>query len=352
VVTRTHSRVSGRRPGRWSGLLLACALLAAPVAASGGSILGLYGGENVGTAGAQFLRIPVGARAVALGQSYVANAFDGAAAFWNPAGLMHTRRQRSLFFGHTEYAVGIDLESASYHWHRQNFGFGFSAGVLRSGEIPRTDEFHQEGTGQTFRADQYQFGFSLARSMTDRFSFGFTGRYYQENLDEFVVRSVLMDLGVLYFVGVGDLRVGFVVRNFGTEMRPDGTPPAIGPGYTASSEFQSFSAPTSGTFGVAYTWSLAERIGLLTTADFHHPTDYSESFRTGLELGLDGRLFLRGGFETNRDEGGMAAGFGVQLARDGWDIRLDYALSDMGAFGTIHHVTVDLAPLGRERRRP
>ncbi len=332
-------------------LTLVVSLLLAPAGAGAGGILGLYGGENVGTAGAQFLRIPVGARAVALGRSYVANAYDGSAAFWNPAGIMQTESRRSLFFGHTEYAAGINLEHASYHWHRQNYGFGVSAGMLRSGEIPRTDEFHQEGTGQTFRADQYQLGLSMARLMTDRFSFGLTGRFYQENLDEFTIRAFLMDLGVLYFVGVGDLRVGFAVRNFGSDMRPDGTPPAI-PGYDASSEFQAVAAPTSGSFGVAYTWGLSQRMGLLTTTDFHHPTDYSESFRMGLELDLDRRLFLRGGFETNRDEGGLSAGFGVQLARDGWDIRLDYAMSDMGAFGTIHHVTIDLAPLPKPRRTP
>jgi len=72
----------------------------------------------------------------------------------------------------------------------------------------------------------------------------------------------------------------------------------------------------------------------------------------GLELDMDRRLFLRSGYETNRDEGGLAAGFGVQLARDGWDIRLDYAMSDMGAFGTIHHLTIDLAPLPKPRRTP
>ncbi len=334
------------RPAR---LLLALLLVLSPGVVRADGILGLYGGENVGTAGAQFMRVPVGARAVALGRAYVANAFDGSAAFWNPAGIMQTEGRRTMFFGHTEYAAGIDLEHASLHWHGQNYGWGLSAGMLRSGDIPRTDEFHQEGTGHTFRADQYHLGLSMARLMTDRFSFGLTGRLYQENLDEFVMRGFLVDLGVLYFVGVGDLRVGFAVRNFGADMRPGGTPPAL-PGYEASSEFQSVSAPTSGSFGVSYTWSLSRKLGLLTTADFHHPTDYSESFRMGTELGLDGRLYLRGGFETNRDEGGLAAGFGVKLARDGWDVRLDYALHDMGAFGVMHHVTVDLAPLPPPRR--
>jgi hypothetical protein len=336
------------RNPRLLSLLLLATLAAAP--ACGQGILDLYGEENVGTAGAQFLRIPVGARAVALGQAYVACAQDGPTAFWNPAGLMRTPGRRNLFFSHTEYTAGIDLEHASYSWRRQNFGFAVTGAMLRSGDILRTDEFHREGTDQTFNANQFVLGFSLARAMTDRFSAGLSAKYYQENLDEFTARSVLMDLGVLYFVGLGDLRVGFAVRNFGPDIRPGGTPPPVGGFYSTPSEFQSFSAPTSGSFGVAYTWSLGESTGLMTTFDFHHPTDFSESFRIGAELDLGGRLLLRLGQETNRDAGGFAAGFGVPVVSDGWEFHLDYALSDMGNFGTMHYVSIDLSPLWHSGR--
>ncbi len=331
------------------GAALATALAAAPAGA--GDILALYGDENVGTAGAQFLRLPVGARATAMGQAFVAVATDASSIFWNPAGLLRTPARRSAFLSHTEYAAGIDLDHAAWHWRGQNFAYGILGGMLRSGEIPRTTEMHQEGTGQTFRADQYFLGLTLARAMTDRFSLGGSVKYYQENLDEFEVRSVLMDLGILYFVGYGDLRVGFAVRNFGPDLTPGGTPPALPEGFRQTESFQSFPAPTSGSFGVAHTLGLAEKVGLLLAADFNHPSDYSESFRVGGELGLDGRLFARAGFETNRDEGGFAAGFGVRAGTESFDLRVDYALRDMGNFGTMHHVSVDVYPLiGRKPR--
>lgn len=339
------------RPGLAFCLLGLAACLSLPGPALAGGILGLYGEENVGAAGAQFLRIPVGARGVALGKAFTACGTDASTLFWNPAGVLRTPGRRNLFFAHTEYAADIDIDFLSYHWRGQNFGYGLSAGMLRSGEIPRTDEFHQEGTGTTFHADQYFLGLTLARAMTDRFSIGGTVKFYQENLDEFVIRSVMADLGILYFVGVGDLRVGFSVRNFGPKLRPGGTPPEIGEGYEQPDRFQSFAAPTVGSFGVAYTFELADRITLLTTSDFSHPSDYTESFRMGSELGLNRLLFLRAGYETGRESGGLAAGFGVQVSRKQFEIRLDYAYSDMGNFGTIHHFSVDIIPLiGRKPR--
>jgi hypothetical protein len=338
-------------------LALLFVLVAAPAAPGG--VIELYGEENVGTAGAQFLRIPVGARGVALGQAFTACATDGSALFWNPAGILRSPGRRNLFLSHTEYTAGIDLSYLGYHWRGQNFGYGLSAGILRSGEIDRTDEFHQEGTGETFRADQYFLGLTLARAMTDRFSIGGTLKFYQENLDEFYVRSLLADLGILYFVGAGDLRVGFAVRNFGPDLETGGgnPPPAGGGiplpggvGYVEPSAFQSFPAPTVGSFGVAYTFALDEGLALLTTADFNHPSDFSESFRTGAELGLQETLFVRLGYETNRDEGGFAAGFGLHLGRERLLLRLDYAYSDLGAFGTIHHFSLDVAPLLQRKK--
>ncbi|MFH1842018.1 MAG: PorV/PorQ family protein [bacterium] len=330
----------------WSGFLLGLAFSLGSVSSGvAGGILDLYGEENVGAAGAQFLRIPVGARSVALGRAYTACATDAATLFWNPAGILRTPGRRNLFAAHTVYTADIDLDYFAYHSRGQNFGYGLSLGMLRSGDIPRTDEFHQEGTGTTFRADQYLVGLTLARAMTDRFSIGGTVKLYQENLDEFEIRSIMADLGILYFVGLGDMRVGFSVRNFGPKLRPNGEPPPLLEGFEQAGSFQSFAAPTVGSFGITYTFELSEKIGLLTTSDFSHPSDYTESFHWGVELGLNEMLFLRAGYETGRHDGGFATGFGVKVGRDRLVFRLDYAYSDMGLFGTIHHFSVDLVPL-------
>lgn len=328
-------------------LLLLAALLAlvVPSGAAAGQLIRLYGDENAGTAGAQFLRVPAGARAVAMGKAYVSLATDGVAPLWNPAGIMRTPGRKNFFASHTEYTAGIDLHHAAFHMRGQNFGYGVMAGALRSGDILRTTELHQQGTGQYFHANQYFVGASLARAMTDRFSLGGSLKFYQENLDEYRINALLADLGILYFVGQGDLRVGFAVRNFGSDLKTGGTPPALADGWVPAGEFQEFPAPTVGSFGAAKTWTLSRRLDLVTAADFNHPSDNRESFRMGTELGINRMLFLRAGYETPRDEGGLAAGFGLQLERKQFLLRIDYAYSDMGTFGVIHHVSVDLSPL-------
>jgi len=330
-------------------LLVFCGLLLLATTAEAGEFIRLFGEENVGTAGGQFLRIPVGARAVALGKAYSSLATDGSAPFWNAAGITRTPGRKNFFFSHSVYTADIDLDYLAFHLRRQNFAFGLTMGVLRSGDILRTDEFHQEGTGVYFNANQFYVGGTLARAMTDRFSVGGTVKYYQENLDEYQIKTVLADIGILYYLGLGDTRIGFSVRNFGGDMRPDGTPPALPDGYQPANEFQSFAAPTVGSFGISRTWGLSQNMGLLTVADFVHPSDYKESFRTGAELGLNRMLFLRAGYETSHDEGGFSSGFGVQLNRKQMRLRIDYAYSDMGAFGTVHHLSIDLSPLARHK---
>ncbi len=328
-----------------AGALILALLTIVSGPAVAGDLIRLFGEENVGTTSGLFLRIPVGARAVAMGKAYNALAQDGSAPFWNPAGIVRTPGLKNFFASHVAYTADIDIDYFAFHRRGQNYGMGLSMGALRSGDILRTTEFHPDGTGDTFNANQFFLGFTLARAMTDRFSIGGTVKYFQENLDEFQIQSVLGDLGIFYYLGWGDTRVGFSVRNFGTEMKPDGSPADIGS--TVSKDFQSFPAPTVGAFGAARTWHLGEETSLVTAMDFSHPSDYKESFHLGTELGLRERFFLRGGFETSRDEGGLSGGFGVHLKRKGFFLKIDYAYNDLGNFGGIHYLSCDLSPLFR-----
>ncbi len=60
-------------------IVLVVALATLGGSAQAGDILRLYGEDSVGTASGLFMRIPVGARGIALGKAYVACATDGAA---------------------------------------------------------------------------------------------------------------------------------------------------------------------------------------------------------------------------------------------------------------------------------
>ncbi len=63
------------------GLLLALVLAASPLAAQE------LGEQRIATSMLTFLKIGVGARAVAMGEAFTPIADDATAMFWNPAGL-------------------------------------------------------------------------------------------------------------------------------------------------------------------------------------------------------------------------------------------------------------------------
>ena len=65
---------------------------------------------KVGTIGGQFLKIGIGARAVAMGSAFVSVADDATAVYWNPAGI--ARIQKSvLSINHTTWLADISLRT-------------------------------------------------------------------------------------------------------------------------------------------------------------------------------------------------------------------------------------------------
>lgn len=311
----------------------------APSAANAG-LIAFFGDERAGTSGGQFLRLPAGARGIAMGRGMAA-AIEGAASpFWNPAGMSLMEGSQRLFVSHMDYAADIDVEHVSYVRRLHAWRLGLSAAVLRSGDIVRTTELHPAGDGFTFNANQFLVGMSVGRMMTDRFTFAGTVKYLQENLDEFENRKVFLDLGAMYFVGFNQARVGFTVRNFGGDLRLNGAPPDAA---NVGAEWQAFSAPTVAVFGFAYDFGLGAAGRRLTlTMDFNHPSDDVESLIGGAEAVVWDRLFLRGGYQNNMPSGGLAAGFGLRLLEGARTLHVDYAYDDRGSLGGMHIVSLEL----------
>ena len=161
---------------------------------------------------------------------------------------------------------------------------------------------------------------------------------------------MLFDLGILYLVGVNDLRVGFAVRNFGPDLRPGGDPP-VREGYAQQGEFQAFRRRHRGCVRRGLHLGLRRP---RAPADDHRLQPSERRPRElphGRELDLLGKLFVRGGWETGRDAGGVSAGFGLQLKRKQMLWRIDYGYRDMGAFGDMHFVSLELSPLWSKERR-
>jgi len=129
-------------------LVAALALLIAAAAPARAQLS--LGEQRAGTTSAQFLKIGVGARAVGLGESFVAVANDPSAVYWNPAGLASLQRQE-LAISHVGWPGDINYEHVTWVLPSRRFGgsFALQFGLL-STELHETSELQPFGTGRSF----------------------------------------------------------------------------------------------------------------------------------------------------------------------------------------------------------
>ena len=75
--------------------------------------------------------------------------------------------------------------------------------------------------------------------------------------------------------------------------------------------------------------------------EFAHPSDNTEVIHMGAEYGYNQFFFLRGGYNFNTDEEGLAAGMGVRIdTSQTSDLVFDYAWTDFGFLGEVHRITL------------
>src|SRR5262245_64716799 len=102
-----------------------CVLVAGAIAvalfATSAHAQGSLGGQRAGTSSATFLRIGVGARAVGMGETFVAVANDPSAIFWNPAGLASLQR-RELAISHVQWPADIAYDHLTLTIPSRRFG--------------------------------------------------------------------------------------------------------------------------------------------------------------------------------------------------------------------------------------
>jgi len=187
---------------QWVTVVAAAALLAAaPPAGAGGT-------DRVGTAGAQELRIPVGAASVAIGGSAVALGNGLANLYWNPASLASTDNSEALVSYSTYLADSrVNYGAVSTRLGTQGV-LAVSAKVLNIGDITVTTEDAPEGTGQVLSPNFTVVGLSYGRRMTDRVLLGITGSYVNEKVADVVATGIAFDFGVQYDTGWRGLRFG------------------------------------------------------------------------------------------------------------------------------------------------
>lgn len=301
----------------------------------------LAGNENrLGTAGAQELRIPIGSRGSAMGGSLIANAYGAEALYWNPAGAAGMTGTEAMFT-HLEYFADMNLEYVAVASSIEGFGtIGVSAKVLSIGDILKTTWDDQQGeAGEYFNPTFSVIGLSYARQFTDRVSFGATGYFIQERVEQVTARGIAFDFGFTYTPNWRGLKFGIVVKNIGPTMRFDGPgfdvrtqPPEADPNtpdHTLGLQAEAFELPSSIQFGAA--WDLLntnELNNLEVTGTFQSNNFSQDEFKAGAEYSYDRTFFVRGGFVgSSQDEYAFGGSFGAGV-RLNWgqsNITFDYS---------------------------
>jgi len=139
-----------------------------------------------GSAGLLSMRLAVGARNGAMGDTGVASAFDGSAVFWNPANMAYTAGTQ-MTLQHMEY-LGLFRKESLAVTHQTDYG---SLGLLFSGfyseELDRTDDEPAGVRLGTFQPYDLVIGLGYAYRFS-QVAIGITGKIIYERIDTYEQR--------------------------------------------------------------------------------------------------------------------------------------------------------------------
>jgi hypothetical protein len=300
------------------------------------------GSQREGTSSGAFLRIGVGARAAAMGETFVAVADDPSAIFWNPAGLASLQR-REIVESHVEWPADIHYDhlTAVVPSRRLGGSIGVQFGVLAT-RIRETSELEPDGTGREFSYSDVVVGACFARRWTDRLLVGVGTKFVREDMGSQVggpvTRAILFDVGSIFYLGLGSVRVATALTSFGSEMKPSGR--YVSPYTGEDRQYDGFDPPMTFRFGVALEPVETATQRLTTSVEMTQPADNQRHLRGGLEWSYRRTFALRTGYDADADLLKFSAGAGFVTRFGSMRGNLDYAYTDGGILGAIHRLSM------------
>jgi long-subunit fatty acid transport protein len=281
------------------------------------------------------LKIAPGARAVGMGEAFVATADDATALYWNPAGIIQMKGNQITYM-HNFWFQGVTY---SYLGYVQGFKstedekFGVSIIMVNGGEIQRTLEDasgNYTGTGGNFTSYDLALALSYAWKLGEKYNFGISFKFIRSNIDDVTGYAVAADFGFL-FSPIDRLNIGVNAQN---AIIP--VPIKYYREYTAVSAAHTL--PMNIKVGAAY--KLSDNVNL--SLDVNFPIDNNPNFHFGAEYWY-GNLAFRAGYKTDFIAGidllsGLTAGLGFKWK----NYEADYAFVPYGDLGFTHRISLSV----------
>lgn len=314
-----------------------------------------------GTAAAQFLKIGVGGKGIAMAGATAGIVDDASAMYWNPAGLVRVEGV-SMFAGHTEWFADLRHQFFSVVLPLgENQRIGVGATIMTMDDMEITTELEPKGTGNYFSATDVAVSLSYSARLATFFSFGATVKYISQSLYNESASAIAVDLGTTLDTGFDGLVVGMTFSNFGTTMQMQGRDlhktydplpnNATNTGVSSYLATQEWELPVN--FRVGVGWNLVgsgeamfadETHAVRVALDANHPNDAPENAAFGLEYTWSDIISVRGGYHVNDDVRGLTYGLGLQWRTPGsFGVSVDYASMTLEQLGLIHVISLAIA---------
>lgn len=288
--------------------------------------------KKTATAGFVFLEIPTNARTQSLGEASIALSDQNSSGiFVNPASLGYTKLTHSFSASYAPWLAEINNYSASYSLKSDYGVFGVGLILFDYGTMPRTviasGQKVYEVIG-SFKASSLALGVTYSKMLTDKFSFGTTIKYVNEKIDIYSANNILFDGGVLYYTGLGSLRLAATIQNFGVDAK------------FLNDEFKMPATLRLGLASEVY-GGFDDHYRITLTAEATHASDADERINFGCELSWKNIVTLRAGYKFFYDEEAFSAGIGLNPGLD-MPVIIDFAYADFGRLGSITRITLQL----------
>lgn len=308
---------------------------------------------NLGTSGANFLQIPVGAKASGMAGAVVGNIQDASSVFWNPAGLVNVNSVQA-HFSYMNWFDLFDFNGAALAYNAEGYGvFALSMIVFSTDGIEITTEESPNGTGRFYDAQDLALGLSFARYLTDRFSFGVTVKYVSQKIWNESADGFAFDVGTQYQIDFQNLTIAMSMSNFGSDLRFDG--PDLNVTYLRNENFpisrltparlqtSDYPLPLNFQVGIGFDIYQGDFIKIRGGIDAVHPNDNSERLNFGTEFSFFDRLYLRGGYKYNYSDEDFTFGAGASVPFASTIVRFDYAYAVYDILPSVHRISLDIS---------
>jgi len=323
----------------------------------------LAGGQNrAGTAGAPELRIPVGARYLAMSGAPIAVATGLEAIYWNPAGVDLSPNTANAMFSSRSHFADMTMNFAAASGRLGEVGsFAVSFRALNIGDIPVTTMDQPDGTGQIINPNYFILSLNYSKQLTDRVSIGAGFNLISENIDRVSATGLSFDFGVQYrnLFDVPNLALGVVVKNLGPQIKFDGNGTFVtanDPNAQRGPTFYKFDTqasdlPSEMSIGLSYLYQLNSENSLQVASTFQNNNYTYDNYNFGFEYSFKNLLFLRAGyqFSPGADDNNpniyenYTLGAGVNLKQlSGLDISVDYAYIPVKFFDANQVISISI----------